>query len=156
MPLGNLTSQFFANVYLNELDKFVKHSLRIKLYIRYVDDFVIFCNDKQKLSEYWGKLQQYLSNDLKLELHPAKSRIISLKNGMPFVGYRIFYYHRLLKRSNKRSFEKQFKHKLQQYAQKTLILKDIENFLTGWQGYARWANAHRYFQEARETVEKLK
>jgi retron-type reverse transcriptase len=75
MPLGNLTSQFFANVYLNELDYFVKHKLKAKYYIRYVDDFVILNKNKQILEDYFIKIKRYLTN-LKLELHPDKSKII--------------------------------------------------------------------------------
>ena len=69
MPLGNLTSQFFANVYLNELDQFVKHKLKAKYYIRYVDDFVILHNNKQTLETYKEKINNFLKT-IKLELHP--------------------------------------------------------------------------------------
>ena len=69
MPLGNLTSQFFANVFLNELDQFVKHKLKVKYYIRYVDDFVILHNDKQTLETYKEKINNFLKT-IKLELHP--------------------------------------------------------------------------------------
>ncbi len=79
MPLGNLTSQFFANVYLNELDYFVKHSLKARYYIRYVDDFVILDNDKEKLGDYFREISRYLKT-LEIELHPGKSKIIPLRN----------------------------------------------------------------------------
>jgi hypothetical protein len=80
MPLGNLTSQFFANVYLNELDYFVKHKLRAKYYIMYVDDFVILNNSKTQL-EFWKKdIDKFLMESLRLELHPQKSKIINHEN----------------------------------------------------------------------------
>ncbi|MEK6951448.1 MAG: reverse transcriptase/maturase family protein, partial [Nanoarchaeota archaeon] len=88
MPLGNLTSQFFANVYLNKLDYFVKHKLKAKYYIRYVDDFVILHHNKETLEEYKLSIDKFLRENLKLELHPDKSKIIPLKNGINFLGYR--------------------------------------------------------------------
>ena len=107
MPLGNLTSQFFANVYLNELDYFVKHKLRAKYYLRYVDDFVILHYNKEILQEFQEKISKYLKN-LKLELHPDKSKIIALRDGITLLGYRVFYHYKLLRKSNLRKFNKNF------------------------------------------------
>lgn len=90
MPLGNLTSQFFANVYLNELDQFVKHNLKAKYYIRYVDDFVILHQSKKQLEIWEKEIDNFLKNELKIELHPDKCKIYSLANGTQFLGYRIF------------------------------------------------------------------
>jgi len=106
MPLGNLTSQFFANVYLNELDYFVKHNLKVKYYIRYVDDFVILNNDKEKLVEYKKQIDKFLNENLKICLHPEKSKILSLNEGIGFLGFRVFYYHKLLKKSNIKKMKK--------------------------------------------------
>lgn len=75
MPLGNLTSQFFANVYLHELDRFVKHELKAKYYIRYVDDFVILHKSKSQLEIWKEEINNFLNNKLNLELHPDKSKI---------------------------------------------------------------------------------
>jgi len=103
MPLGNLTSQFFANVYLNELDQFVKHELKMKYYIRYVDDFVIFHDSRLRLEEYRMKIDDFLQKRLDLTLHPEKSKISFIKQGIQFLGFRIFYHHKLLKKNNVRS-----------------------------------------------------
>ncbi len=78
MPLGNLTSQFFGNVYLNELDYFIKHKLRAEYYIRHVDDFIILHESKEKLENWKLEIIGFLNNHLKLELHPQKSTIQSL------------------------------------------------------------------------------
>ena len=78
MPLGNLTSQFFANVYLHELDWFVKHTLKAKYYVRYVDDFVILHESEKQLELWKEKIDKFLREKLKLELHPQKSKIIPL------------------------------------------------------------------------------
>ena len=89
MPLGNYTSQFFANVYLTELDYFVKHTLKAKYYIRYVDDFVILHRSKKRLEYFKKSIIEFL-REIKLELHPDKSDIIPLQKGVNFLGYRIF------------------------------------------------------------------
>ena len=102
MPLGNLTSQFFANVYLGGLDEFVKHTLKAKYYIRYVDDFVILHSDRVALNDGKKKSWHFSMNVLELELHPEKSMIIPMRNGITLLGFRIFYRHKLLKKSNSR------------------------------------------------------
>ncbi len=78
MPLGNLTSQFFANLYLNELDQFVKHKLRAKFYIRYVDDFVILHENKEQLEIWKININNFLQERLKIILHPSKSHVLKL------------------------------------------------------------------------------
>ena len=100
MPLGNLTSQFFANVYLNESDYFIKHKLKVKYYIRYVDDFVILYESKEQLEKWKEEIDKFLKEKLKIELHTQKSRIIHLSKGVDFVGFRNFYHHKLLRKRN--------------------------------------------------------
>jgi len=131
MPLGNLTSQFFANVYLNELDYFVKHKIKAKFYIRYVDDFVILHKSKEQLEIWKKEIYGFLKTKLKIELHPDKSKIMFLSKGIDFVGFRIFYYFKLLR---KRSINK-MKSKIKFLDKEKLI----ESF-QGWQAYAKWAN----------------
>ena len=138
MPLGNLTSQFFANVYLNELDYFVKHKLKAKYYIRYVDDFVILHNSKYQLEKWKAEIDKFLRQELKLELHKDKSRIIPLSRGVDFVGFRNFYYFRLLRKRNVRKMLieiKLFKEGLFPYE------KLLESY-QGWNAYAKWADSY--------------
>ena len=106
LPLGNLTSQFFANVYLNELDQFVKHQLKAKYYIRYVDDFVILHKNKYQLREYKERINEFLKEKLSLELHTGKSKIIPLKQGVNFLGLRVFYFHKLVRKTNLRRMKR--------------------------------------------------
>jgi retron-type reverse transcriptase len=143
LPLGNYTSQFFANVYLNQLDYFIKHRLKAKYYIRYVDDFVILDKDKKKLKEYWNKINKYIIY-LKLELHPDKSEIHALRNGITFLGYRIFYHYKLLKKRNINYFYKRFNKKLNLYREGLIEKEDLESFLQGWKGYSKFANTHNF------------
>lgn len=143
MPLGNLTSQFFANVYLNELDYFVKHKLRAKYYIRYVDDFVILHNSKEQLKIWKVEIDKFLRQELKIELHKDKSRVIPLSRGIDFVGFRNFYYNRLLRKRNVKKMLikiKLFKEGFMSYE------KLLESF-QGWNAYAKWANTHKLREE---------
>lgn len=87
LPIGNLTSQFFANVYLNELDQFIKRELKIKHYVRYVDDFVILSNDLDKIKSWRDQIDTFLQKRLKLTLHPNKDKYNSVYSGIDFIGY---------------------------------------------------------------------
>lgn len=87
IPLGNLTSQLFANVYMHQLDWFVKHTLREKYYIRYCDDFIIVSPNRQHLVELVQPINQFLQNKLRLSLHPSKITIRSWGQGIDFLGY---------------------------------------------------------------------
>jgi len=102
LPIGNLTSQLFANVYLNELDKFVKHELKIKYYLRYCDDFVILDGHKEKLLKVIREVEDFLHQKLKLTLHPEKISLGTLSRGIDFCGYVVFPYHRILRTKTKR------------------------------------------------------
>ena len=137
MPLGNLTSQFFANVYLNELDEFVKHQLKARYYLRYVDDFIIFDSSREKLLSWGGAINTFLLENLKIELHPQKTKIISLSKGIDFVGFRNFYYYKLLRKRNVRNMKRK---KLLFYKRQISEEKMAEIF-QGWNAYAKWANA---------------
>ncbi len=137
MPLGNLTSQFFANVYLNELDYFVKHKLKAKYYIRYVDDFVIFHNSKSQLGVWKEQIDEYLKKKLKIELHSQKSRIISLSKGVDFVGFRNFYYFKLLRKRNIGNMS----YKINLFLSGKISYEKLIESFEGWQAYAKWANS---------------
>jgi len=102
LPLGNLTSQLFVNIYMNEFDHFVKHKLKTKYYIRYADDFVIFSHDKTWLEELLPKIADFLSENLKLNVHPDKVFIKTLASGVDFLGWVHFPDHRMLRTTTKR------------------------------------------------------
>ena len=138
MPLGNFTSQFFANVYLNELDYFVKHQLRAKYYIRYVDDFVIFHQNKQVLKDFLEKIAIFLKENLQLELHPQKCRIQPLKEGVDYLGYKIFYHYKL---PRKRNLGKLINRLDSLTAGKEMLTeKKLLSLTAGWHGYLKYAN----------------
>lgn len=87
LPIGNLTSQFFANVYMNELDQFAKHNLCSKYYGRYVDDIVMFDENADLLEENYAKMESFLSWRLGLKLHPDKKKLHPVRQGIDFVGF---------------------------------------------------------------------
>lgn len=89
LPVGNLTSQFFANIYLNPMDHFIKQHLGYKAYVRYMDDFVLFSDDPQKLKETLKRLENYLQL-VALQIKPKSIQINRCVNGLPFLGYRIY------------------------------------------------------------------
>lgn len=88
LPIGNLTSQFFANVYLNGLDHFVKESLHIRNYLRYLDDFLLFADNWQQLADAKEAMVTYLTS-LRLQMHPVKTQLFETRYGLNFVGFRI-------------------------------------------------------------------
>lgn len=104
IPIGNLTSQLFANVYLDELDQYVKHGLRVRRYARYMDDFVLLHDDKLHLHELRQQITDFLATRLHLTVHPKKAQIEPVESGVNFLGFRIFLHHRLLRASTVKRF----------------------------------------------------
>ncbi len=153
MPLGNWTSQFFANIYLNELDQYVKHQLKAKQYIRYVDDFIILHQNKMVLAGYENRIKSFLQT-LQLELHPEKCKIISLSKGISFLGFRTFYHHKLILQRNLRKIHNKLKQMLEQYKTKSIDAQDINETLHGWNAYAKQANTYKLRTKLTQTTQK--
>lgn len=99
LPIGNLTSQFFANIYLNELDQFVKHVLKCKYYIRYVDDVIIISKDLKFLKHVSLEMQCFVKNRLQLSFHKNKNIIGLCSHGVDFVGRKLYPYHTVIRKS---------------------------------------------------------
>ncbi len=148
MPLGNLTSQYFANVYLNELDQYVKHKLRAKYYIRYVDDFVFLHHSPKPLRAYKRKVDYFLREKLGLQLHPHKSKIILLRDGVSFLGLCIFPQHKLVRKKNLRKFERKFNMLKDQYQEDLVEREKVVEFFEGWLAYASHADTYKYRRKA--------
>ena len=111
-----MTSQLFANIYMNELDQFVKHDMKIKYYLRYCDDFVILSNSQDELQEIIERIGEFLNNDLKLSLHPNKVSIRKLNQGIDFLGYVVLPHHTVLRtKTKKRMFKRVNKKNLSSY-----------------------------------------
>ena len=142
MPLGNMTSQFLANLYLNPLDQFVKKKLKMKYYIRYVDDFVILHGDKRVLEDCKDKISKYLMN-FRLELHPEKSKIYSMYQGVNLLGFKIFYHYRLVRKRNVKIFLNRLKEFEKEYKEGYLSRSILLEKLQGWFAYADWGNSFK-------------
>ena len=112
LPLGNLTSQLFVNIYMNEFDQFTKRVLKTKYYIRYADDFVILSRDKDCLLELVPNIADFLDENLKLSLHPNKVSIKTFASGIDFLGWVHFPHHRVLRTSTKRRMFANLEHKM--------------------------------------------
>ncbi|MCX6718856.1 MAG: reverse transcriptase/maturase family protein, partial [Candidatus Taylorbacteria bacterium] len=102
LPLGNLTSQLFVNIYMNEFDQFMKHRIKAKYYIRYSDDFVIISRDRDWLVSIISRIRNFLWYELKLQLHPNKVSIGTITSGIDYLGWVNFNDHRVLRTSTKR------------------------------------------------------
>ncbi len=142
IPIGNLTSQFFANVYLNGFDHFVKERLNCRAYIRYVDDFVVFDDSKERLHSVRRSIADYLSA-LRLRLHENKSRIYRVADGVRFLGYRIFPTHRLVLRENAVRMRRKLKKFSRCYQEGSIDLSRIKQTIQSWIGHVGHADSHR-------------
>jgi len=109
LPLGNLTSQLLANIYLNDFDQLVRRELKAKYYIRYADDFVIFSESRNHLQEFIPRIADFLEENLKLSLHPDKVSVKTVGSGVDFLGWVNFSEHRVLRTSTKRRMLKKLK-----------------------------------------------
>ena len=123
LPIGNLTSQFFANVYLNELDQFIKHSLKCRYYFRYMDDLLLLHHSKERLLKWRDDIKTFLETDLKLKLHPKKQILQPATNGINFCGYIIKPDYTLIRRRT----VKKLKNKLWHFNQKVLNTFDPDD-----------------------------
>lgn len=123
LPIGNLTSQFFANVYLNELDQFAKHHLKAKYYLRYVDDFLLLHCDKNQLKEWRNEIISFLKKHLQLELNLQKQIFQTTDKGINWLGYIVKPRHILIRRRIVKTFKRKlflFNQTLENYSERTI------------------------------------
>lgn len=146
LPMGNLTSQFFANLYLSPFDHFVKQELSVNGYIRYVDDFVLLDCDKDKLKRAIERINGYLARHLRLCLHPHKTHVVPTEKGLSFLGQHIFKNHRLILGENMRRFNKRMAKRMQRYDRYQLSPQELEQQLNSWRGHLRQADTWRLQQ----------
>ena len=109
LPIGSLTSQHFANLYLDVFDHYIKDSLRIKAYLRYMDDFILFSDEKPELHFLYVKMKNFLGSELQLQLKENATVLAPVTDGVPFLGFRIFPNMIRLKRENKKRALKKIK-----------------------------------------------
>lgn len=141
LPIGNLTSQFFANVYLNPLDHFIKEQLQCKYYIRYVDDFVVFGGDKRKLYEILHEIKSYLQQ-LRLKVHDNKSRVFPVNTGIPFLGHVMFPDYSLLKGDNVKRQKKRIGRRMELLKNGKMRLEQFSQGMKSWGAHARYSRTY--------------
>jgi RNA-directed DNA polymerase len=146
LPLGNVTSQIFANVYLHALDDFVKHTLRQEYYLRYCDDFIIVAHDKGKLIALIEPIRNFLAQTLRLTLHPQKIVLSNMHQGIDFLGYVLFLHHRLLRTRTRRRMQRRLKEKYTAYLQHKVDSTHMDQCLQSYLGILSHANTHRLSQ----------
>jgi|GEM_PF-331468 len=145
LPIGNLTSQLFANIYLHEFDEFVKHGLKMKFYIRYVDDFIIVSKDRVYLVSLLESIENFLKQSLRLDLHPVKRKIFSSRSGVDFLGYFIRPYYKVIRFGNIR----RFLGKVNRYKRTGRWREKKEQSLAAWMGYAGQCDSYNLLKNIR-------
>ncbi len=135
IPIGNLTSQFFANLYLDRTDHFIKQQIKARAYLRYVDDLVVPGRDKVQLHEIREKIRTCLTQQ-RLRLHPRKAHIYHTARGIDLFGYQVFPDKRKLRNDNGFAFYRRLRRMARLYSEGTLDLEDIHPRVRSWIGHA--------------------
>jgi len=151
IPVGNLTSQLFANVYLNIFDQYVKHELKIRDYFRYMDNFIALFEDPADARAYGDTIGEFLETRLRLALNP-KSTVVYTRNGVDFVGYRHWAGMTILRKSSMRRITKTIR-------QFESGLTDVETFdkrIGSMIGHAKHADAYIYLQDVEKKIKAVK
>lgn len=134
LPIGNLTSQLFANYYLTSLDRFIKQNLHIKSYLRYMDDGVIFSDNKLDLHDIKKEIYKF-SEEKRLNLHENKTHIFPVKNGIKYLGFHIYPTFCRILRPNIIRFKQKFKKRCKQYESGEIAWENLLLSLNAWLGY---------------------
>lgn len=146
-PIGNFTSQWFCNLYLNELDRLVKNTFRVKGYLRYCDDFCLFHDDKNYLRYLAGEIRAFLADELKLTF--SKCEVFPVSHGVDFLGYRHFRHHILLRKSTATRVKKRLKALPGRLECGRVSAEQYRSSLSSTRGWLKWANAHNFSQSLR-------
>jgi len=144
VPIGNLTSQWFGNLYMNELDTFVKHELKCRDYIRYCDDFCLFSNDKSYLRDCAEKIENYLKDHLALTL--SKNDLFPVARGVDFLGFRHFPKYILLRKRTAKYLRRRIAHFYKQMQSGNLDKEHCRAVLSSANGSLKHANSHNFIE----------
>jgi RNA-directed DNA polymerase len=145
LPIGNLTSQHWANVYLDRLDHFVKEDLRCHCYLRYCDDFLLFHDDRDVLWAWREAIIDFLQK-LRLCLHEERAVVYPCRTGIPWLGFRVFPHYRLLRKDNVKSFTHRLRRLQQAYATGQIDAEQVGVSIQSWIAHASHANTYRLRQ----------
>ena len=140
LPLGNLTSQCFGNIYLNDLDHFIQTTLNLPAYLRYVDDMLLCSNSKTQLWENCAAIEQFLATE-RIGIHPRKKLLVPVMTGLDVLGYRVFPSQIRLARGSGYRFRRKLKRLSKAYHEWRITLPAIKPHVAGWLGHARQADS---------------
>lgn len=149
IPIGNLTSQLFANIYLNEFDQFIKHTLKIKHYVRYTDDFAIVAGNREELETVLIPVRSFLKERLGLALHPHKVTIRKYRQGVDFLGYVLLPHHRVLRTKTKRRMVRKLTERIERCKAGDVTPESVEQSLQSYLGVLSHADCYRLSQDLR-------
>lgn len=139
LPIGNYTSQCFANIYLNEIDQYAKHNLKLKYYFRYMDDIVVLVKTKKEAIQKLKEIRTFLKEHLQLELN-SKTQIFKSTQGVNFCGYKINEYRLKIRDKGKRKLKNKIKKLKYEIRTGVISSKDAQRYLAGHLGYIDIAN----------------
>lgn len=142
LPIGNLTSQFWANVYLDRLDHFVKRHLKCRAYLRYVDDFLLLSDDKAQLHRWKEEIKAFLGC-LRLTLHDRKSVVFPVSEGIDFLGYRIFPTIRRMRRVTVRRFTRRLRRLRESHRAGRISIQQVSQSVQSWVAHCHHAQSYR-------------
>lgn len=142
VPIGNLTSQWFGNLYMNELDQYVKHTLKVDDYIRYCDDFLLFGNDKKKLNDNLLYITEFLHTNLNLKL--SKSSLFPTSHGVDFLGYRHFNKYVLLRKRTAKRIKRRITQLPNKIHDGLISIQSAVGQLASANGWIAWADSHNF------------
>lgn len=151
-PIGNLTSQLFANIYLNKLDQFLKQTLKVKYYIRYTDDFVILDHREVELKNIIEPIQNFLKQKLKLNLHPNKTVIRKYRQGIDFLGYISFPYCRFPRVKTLQRILRKTEENIKQAKQGKITVKSLDNSLQSYFGFLKHCDSYNIQQDLKNQI----
>ena len=141
IPIGNYTSQIFANIYLNEVDQYIKRELKIENYFRYMDDSIILVKTKKEAIDTLENIRKFISENLKLEFN-KKTQIFKSKQGVNFCGYKINEYRIKLREKGKKKLKRKIKRLKQRIKDGTMTSRKAKKYLSGHLGYIKYANIY--------------
>jgi RNA-directed DNA polymerase len=146
LPIGNLTSQFFANIYLNHFDHFVQEKLKIDKYVRYVDDFALFADNRLFLEDARQQIEEYLAI-LRLKIHPIKSQLFETKKGANFLGFRVFPDRIRVRADNLKRGRRRLKKLQADYVRGNLSIDFVDRSVQGWFAHLEHGDTRKLQQQ---------
>ena len=152
IPIGNLTSQLFSNIYLNELDQFIKNEMKVKYYVRYADDFILLHQNREELAKSIENIKTFLAEKLKLSLHHRKVSLRKFSWGIDFVGYVALPHHQVVRTKTKRRIFRKIGRKIKDYRLGEIEGITLNQSIQSYLGILKHANTHELEQDLKNQI----